>query len=111
MPHKRNGFIIIFMTAPSKKEACAIITSLIHKRLVACGSSVSGVDSIYRWRSKIERAREVLVILKTRESLFTAAAAEIERLHSYEVPEIIAVPVAAGSEKYLAWVNKNVSMR
>jgi len=108
MPHKPTGYIIILMTAPSKGEARRIASALVRKKLAACGNIIAGVESLFRWKSKIEKAREVLVLLKTKTSLFGDVVSEIERLHSYEVPEIIAVPIAAGNEKYLKWIHSTV---
>lgn len=103
-----NKFIIIFITAPSKKEARLIVSSLIKKRLIACGSILGGVDSIFIWKSKIDRASEALLILKTKKALFKKIVSEVEKLHSYDVPEIIAFPIIEGSKKYLEWINESV---
>lgn len=103
-------FIIIFVTAASKKEAKQIISALIKKRLVACGNILDGVDSTFIWRGKVDSAKEVLIILKTKKNLFKKVASEIKRLHSYEVPEIIAMPIVEGGKKYLEWINENVQI-
>ena len=78
--------------------------SLLKKRLAACANIVSGVDSSFWWAGKIDRAREVLVIMKTRRLNFRRIEKEVKRLHSYKVPEIIAIPIIAGSKEYLNWV-------
>lgn len=104
-----TGFIIIFITASSKKEARLIISALIKKRLVACGNILGGVDSIFIWKSKVNKAKEFLVILKTKKNLFKKVAGEVKRLHSYEVPEIVAVPIIEGNKKYLNWINRVVN--
>ncbi|MBI4335807.1 MAG: divalent-cation tolerance protein CutA, partial [Candidatus Omnitrophica bacterium] len=88
--------VIIFVTAPSKKEAERVVLGLIKKGLAACGNIVRGVDSIFLWKGKLERSKEVLIILKTKKSLFDKVAAEIKKMHSYEVPEIICLPVIEG---------------
>ncbi len=103
MPGK---FITILMTAPSKKEAQRIIAALIAKRLVACANLLNGVDSTFIWKGKIDKAKEVLVIFKTRKNLFKKVAAQIRRLHSYEVPEIIALPIVDGNKEYLGWFDE-----
>jgi len=104
----RNKFIVVFVTASSKKEGKRIITALIKKKLIACGNILNKVDSTFIWRKKIDKAKEVLIILKTKRDLFKKIAREIERLHSYEVPEIIAMPIIEGSAKYLKWIDESV---
>lgn len=99
-------FITVLMTAPSKKEARRIIAALITKRLVACANLLGGVDSTFIWKGKIDKARETLVMFKTRKNLFKRAASQIRRLHSYEVPEIIALPVVDGNKEYLGWLDR-----
>jgi periplasmic divalent cation tolerance protein len=103
------SYIIIFMTASSKKEARSIISALIRKRLIACGNILGACDSTFAWKGKVERAKEVPVMFKTKKALFKKIAREIERLHSYEVPEIIAVPIIEGNAKYLKWINEVAS--
>ncbi len=102
-------FIIIFITASSKKEARRIISALIKKRLIACGNILGGIDSTFIWKGKVENAKEVLVTLKTKKNLFKRIAREVEKVHSYEVPEIIAVPIIDGNKKYLEWIDKVVN--
>jgi len=100
-------FCIIFITCQSKREADKIASSLLEKRLTACANTISNVDSRFWWGGKIKRAREVLVIAKTRRGNFKRLEKEVKRLHSYVVPEIIAIPIIAGSEEYLGWIDKN----
>jgi periplasmic divalent cation tolerance protein len=107
---KKVDAIVVLVVCKSKSEAKRIVTSLVEKHLAACGNIMQGrVTSIYRWQGKIERANEHMVILKSTRRAFAALEREVTRLHSYDVPEIIAVPVAQGSEKYLAWIAANVS--
>jgi periplasmic divalent cation tolerance protein len=106
---KKVDAIVVLVTCKSKAEARSIATALVKKRLAACGNILeSPVSSIYRWKGKIERAKEYLLILKSTRTAFAALEREVTRLHSYDVPEIIAVPVAHGSQKYLAWIAENV---
>jgi periplasmic divalent cation tolerance protein len=85
---------------------------LVEARLAACGNILrSPVRSIYRWKEKIESAKEVLLLIKTSRHSFPAVQAAIKRLHSYEVPEIIALPIAAGSHSYLSWLAESVAPR
>ena len=90
------------------KEADRIGRAVIAARLAACVNIVRGVGSIFCWKGKVEKAREFLLILKTTADNFSALEKKIKRLHSYEVPEIIALPVAAGSAEYLRWVSASV---
>ena len=96
--------VIIFVTCASKKEAKIIVDSLLRKRLVACGNIVSGVHSKFWWKGKLDSANECLAILKTQKEKFGKVEKEILRIHSYDVPEIIAVPIVAGNRDYLDWV-------
>lgn len=100
-----NNYILILITCGSKKEAGRIADSLLSERLVACANIISGVESRFRWKGKVEIAKEILVILKTRRENFKAIEKTVKRIHSYEVPEIIAVPVMAGNKEYLEWLD------
>jgi periplasmic divalent cation tolerance protein len=104
--------LVVLVTCRSAKEADRIARSLVQKRLAACGNILrSPVRSIYRWKEKIESAREVLLVIKTSRRRFLELQAAIKRLHSYEVPEIIALPIAAGSQSYLSWLAESVAPR
>jgi periplasmic divalent cation tolerance protein len=108
MPRKA-GAIVVFVTCASSAEARRIATCLVKKRLAACGNVCgSAVSSIYRWKGKIEKAREVLLILKSTGKAFAKLEREVRRLHSYKIPEIIALPVIGGSRPYLEWVSESV---
>ena len=95
---------IIFTTCPDKKTANKIADALLKKKLVACANILPGVTSKYWWKGKIEKSNEVLVIMKTRRSLFGKAKRQIEALHPYDVPEILCVRIAEGSRDYLKWI-------
>lgn len=102
--------LIVLVTCRSAKEAERIARSLVEMRLAACGNILrSPVRSIYRWKEKIESAREVLLLIKTSRRSFPELQAAVKRLHSYEVPEIIALPIAAGSKGYLSWLAESVA--
>ena len=102
--------LVVLVTCRSEKEAARIARALVAARLAACGNILrSPVRSIYRWKEKIESAREVLLLLKTSRRRFPELQAAIERIHSYEVPEIIALPIAAGSKGYLSWLAESVA--
>jgi periplasmic divalent cation tolerance protein len=104
--------LVVLVTCRSAKEADRIARSLVEKRLTACGNILrSPIRSIYRWKEKIESAREVLLVIKTSRSRFPELQAAIKRLHSYEVPEIIALPIAAGSRAYLSWLAESLARK
>jgi periplasmic divalent cation tolerance protein len=103
--------IAIFTTTPTKADARRIVRELISSRLAACASILPRVESVFRWKGKINNEPEFLVIVKTQRSFFRDVAKQIEKLHPYEVPEIIALPVSNGSSKYLKWVKENTSKR
>ena len=96
--------IIIYVTCASLKEANRISGILLDKKLVACVSLIKGVTSRYWWKGKIDKSSEVILIMKSRKSLFKNIVTEIKEHHSYEVPEIIAVPIIAGNPDYLKWI-------
>ena len=105
-PDRTPRFCITFVTCQSKKEADSIALSLLNKRLIACANIIAGIDSAFWWHGKIDNAKEALVIIKARRSNFKRIEKEVKRLHSYAVPEIIAVPIIAGSKEYLEWIGK-----
>lgn len=99
-------FIVIYITTGSVNEAKKIGRVLVEEKLVACSNIISPIRSIYSWQGKICDDKEVLMILKTRKNLFKQIAKRVETLHSYDVPEIIAMPIIEGSSKYLSWLNE-----
>lgn len=101
--------IVVLVTCSSPKEANKIGRAAVEARLAACANILeSPIQSIYRWKGRVESAREVLMILKTSRKRFAALASEIRKLHSYDVPEIIALPVERGSRDYLKWLENSV---
>ncbi len=102
--------IVVLVTCGSIKEAQQIGRALVDRKLAACANILrSPVQSIYRWKRKVELAREVLLILKTSRSRFATLDSTIRKLHSYELPEIIALPIVAGTRSYLDWISRSVS--
>lgn len=102
--------ILVLATCGSAKEAKRIAEALVSKRLAACVNVVgSSVRSVYRWKGRVETAREYLLLVKTSRRRFGALEKEIRRLHSYKVPEIIALPIVAGSKPYLEWLEASVA--
>jgi len=100
--------ILVFVTCPCAKEAGHIADSLLKKKLVACASVLPGIKSKFRWKGGIETAKEILIMAKTLRSKFAALEKEVRRCHSYEVPEIVALPIVSGSEKYLNWIAESL---
>jgi periplasmic divalent cation tolerance protein len=96
--------IVIFITAPTEDEAAGIARVLVEARLAACVNIVKNVRSIYSWQGNIEDDTEVLMIVKSQKRLFDDLSAKVKELHSYDVPEIIAFSITAGSEDYLTWI-------
>jgi len=97
--------IIVLMTTATKKEAENIARNLLNQRLIACANIVGPVSSLFWWKEKISRENEFLVLMKTRSDIFEKLATAIKQVHSYEVPEIIAVPIAKGEQSYLEWLS------
>jgi periplasmic divalent cation tolerance protein len=104
MPLNSN-YIVILVTCKDKDEAEKITQSLLEEQLIACGSIVNPVESFFNWIGKIEKAEECLVIMKSRLDLFTQVSEKVKGLHSYEVPEVLALPIVEGSKTYFDWMN------
>lgn len=96
--------IAVLSTCDSAEQAGRIARHVVQLRLAACVNIVPGVTSVYRWKGAVEEASEWLLIIKTRRELFDRLRAEIERLHSYEVPEVVALPIVDGAGAYLRWL-------
>ena len=98
---------VIFCMASSEEEAKKLSTALVNENLAACVNRVSGLRSVYRWKGEVREAEEWLLIIKSRKSVLDRVIHRIRTLHSYEVPEIIALPIMGGSEDYLNWLEAN----
>ena len=101
--------IVVLITAKNAREGARIARHLLDKRLIACANLVPQVRSLYRWKGKIADEKECWMILKSSRELFPAIQAEVETLHSYHVPEVIALSIIEGSPNYLNWIAENVS--
>lgn len=101
-------YIVVLITVPSKEEAESITKTIVEKKLAACVNIVDIVKSVYWWQGKIEEGKELLLIIKTLKSKFKELEKEIKKLHSYTVPEIIALPIVEGFEKYLNWIKESL---
>lgn len=106
---KASDVIVVFMTAANRDEATRLAEMLVNEELAACVQVLPEIESIYRWQGKVERQPEVLIIAKTIQSVFQKLEARVRAMHSYDTPEIVAVPLAAGSAPYLEWLHSNVS--
>jgi len=102
-----KDFVIIMITCATRKEAQKIANRLLTKKLVACAHIISDIESRFWWKGKIDYAKEALVTMKTRKTNFKKIENEVKKLHSYEVPEIIALPIIDGSKDYLNWIAEN----
>jgi periplasmic divalent cation tolerance protein len=96
--------IVVLNTCETEADAERLARALVEARLAACVSVVPGVRSFYHWQGALEANSECLLLIKTSRALFPALQLEIERLHTYAVPELLALPVVAGSENYLQWL-------
>jgi periplasmic divalent cation tolerance protein len=101
-----TDYIVVYVTAP-QDEAVDLAKTLVEERLVACVNLVPGLRSIYWWQDKVEDEPEVLCIMKTRSNLFESLRDRVREMHSYEVEEIIALPIVAGNPPYLDWIREN----
>jgi periplasmic divalent cation tolerance protein len=101
-------YIIILITASNKKEARKIVQALLNKRLVACVNIVDGIDSFFWWQGKIDHAKETLLIVKSKKEKLPKIIRLVKSLHSYEVPEIIAMPIIGGNRPYLKWIDESL---
>jgi periplasmic divalent cation tolerance protein len=101
--------IVVLSTAGSSEEASRIARHLVERRVAACVNIVAQARSIYRWKGQIEEAEEFLLLIKTDRALFDQLQNELRAVHSYEVPEILALPIFAASKPYLDWLSGETS--
>ena len=87
------SYVIVVMTTANRKEAVKIVNQLLQERLIACANIVGPVSSLFLWKEKVEEAEEFLVFMKSREELFEGLSERVRALHSYEVPEVLALPI------------------
>lgn len=98
--------VVVYVTTAKAEEGEAIARALIEKRLAACVNMISSIRSFYRWEGKVQDDPEFLLVIKSSRDLFRAVRQEVERLHSYHVPEVVCVPIVEGSENYLTWLGE-----
>lgn len=109
MNEKTNQALIVLCTCPNEETAAELANELVARRLAACVNVIGHMRSIYRWEGAINTDDETMMLIKTTASAFPALETVIMDRHPYELPEIIAVPVERGSERYLAWINDSLS--
>jgi periplasmic divalent cation tolerance protein len=100
--------IVVLSTCATETDAERLARALVAGRLAACVNVVPGMRSFYHWKGEIESGAEFLLIIKTSRELFPALNAEMAKLHPYEVPELLALPVVDGAENYLSWLDSNL---
>lgn len=103
--------VVVFITASRADEAERIGRALVEERLAACANLIPSISSAYWWKGKIEEASEALLILKTRQDLVERLVTRVRALHSYTVPEVIALPILGGNPDYLQWIDDSVESR
>jgi periplasmic divalent cation tolerance protein len=108
MPH--TDAIVVLTTVASDEEAVTFVRALLDRRLIACGTLFPAARSLYRWQGKVADEQEIVVLLKTRSARLDALRAAFDELHPYKVPELLALPVEAGTEKYLDWINGETTL-
>lgn len=101
-----DGYLMVFCTCPDEAVAERLGRLLVDQRLAACVNILPGLTSIYRWQGKTEQGREHLLLIKTRENLYSALEQSLRESHPYELPEIIAVPITTGLPEYFRWIDK-----
>ena len=97
--------IVVYSTCSNPKEAEQLARRLVEQRLAACVNVIPRIKSFYRWKGKVERGAELLLVIKTSRELFPRLRAELERQHSYEIPELVALPIVDGAPNYLNWMD------
>lgn len=105
---KASQGIVVMITCCSKREALKIKRALLEKRIAACVNVISSIESFFWWQGKIDSAKEVLLLVKTKKSLFKEVITLVKKIHQYDAPEIIALPIVAGSKEYLSWMEKSL---
>lgn len=101
-------YIVVFVTVSNKREADKIARGLLKKKLCACVNIAADIKSVFWWQGKVDTAKEALLIIKSKRAKLSGIIKLVKALHSYAVPEIIALPVIAGDKKYLGWLDESL---
>ena len=99
-----SNYIIILVTTANKAEAEKICNALLREKIIACANIINPVTSFFNWQGKVNKCEEALVVMKSRRDLFAELAKRVKELHSYDVPEVLALPIVDGSQAYLTWL-------
>lgn len=102
------SYAVMFSTVPSNEEAKKITDALLEEKLVACVNIIPSVESFFWWEGKIDNAKEILLIIKTVKKNVPLVTKRIKELHSYKIPEIIALPIIGGNNDYLKWIRESI---
>lgn len=102
-------YIVVLVTAANNEEAQRISKGVLEAKLGACCNVINSIQSHFWWEGRLDQSQEVLIIIKTKKSLFTKLAKKVKSLHTYRVPEIIALPIVAGSKDYLNWIKTSTT--
>ncbi len=105
-----ESYLLVMTTCASEEEAEKIVKKVLDAHLIACANIIPGVNSFFHWKGKVTSEKEVVVLMKTRKKLFSELMEWIQTHHSYQVPEIIALPIVDGSTEYLDWVKEETSL-
>ena len=103
--------IVVLSNCGSEEEAIRVGRAIVEARLAACVNVLPGVKSIYHWKGEVQEDSEWMLVIKTTRSLFEPLSAQLQKIHSYEIPEVLALPVVDGSEDYLAWIDREISVK
>jgi periplasmic divalent cation tolerance protein len=101
-------YILVLVTTKNKLEAAKIAQELLKEKLIACANIINPVTSHFHWSGKIDNSEECLMIMKSRLDLFSELTRRVKALHSYKVPEVLALPILVGSDDYLAWIDETL---
>lgn len=104
-----STYIVVYVTVPSAEEGEKLANALVEDRLAACVNRLGPVQSTYWWEGRVERDEECLLVIKTKEELFDELRKKVQEIHSYTVPEIIALPILRGSDGYLHWMEEQLA--
>ena len=111
MAQRVNNVLVVLVTCANEEQGASIARALVGERLAACVNLVAGMRSIYRWHDKLEDDRETLLLVKTRRQLLARVERRVRELHTYEVPEVVALPLSGGSKPYLDWLFESTAAR
>lgn len=103
-----DEYIVVLVTTPSISEAEKIVNVLLEEKLIACANIIGDIKSKFLWMGKMEEAKEALIVIKTKKEVLEKLYTKIKSLHSYTVPEIIAIPIISGYKPYLQWISEVV---